>query len=280
MNTHTEQPTNFNLAALKNKYRHERDKRLRADGILQYRLIDEPLQTFVADPYMPVSARPARYDDVQVLIVGGGFSGLMTAAKLKQAGINQVCIVERGGDFGGTWYWNRYPGAQCDVESYIYLPLLEELGYMPKQKYSYAREIFAHCQALGRHYQLYDEACFHTLVTELRWDATTARWQVTTDRGDRLSAQFVCLADGPLSQPKLPGIAGLERFQGKMFHTSRWDYEYTGGADDERLVKLADKRIAVIGTGATGIQCVPVLAEYAQQLYVFQRTPSSVFCPR
>ncbi len=277
MNAPTEQSTSFNPAALKDKYRHERDKRLRPDGILQYRLIDERLQAFVADPYTPVSARPARYDDVQVLIVGGGFSGLMTAAKLKQAGINQVCIVERGGDFGGTWYWNRYPGAQCDVESYIYLPLLEELGYMPKEKYSYAREIFAHCQALGRHYQLYDDACFHTLVTELRWDTATLNWQVTTNRGDTLSAQFICLADGPLSQPKLPGIAGLERFQGKMFHTSRWDYEYTGGFSDERLVKLVDKRVAVIGTGATGIQCVPVLADYAQQLYVMQRTPSSVF---
>jgi len=266
----------FNPDELRSKYREERDKRLRQDGNDQYIKINAQYAHFQEDPYTPVQAREPLHDEVEVLIVGGGFSGLLAAARLKEAGIEAVRVIERGGDFGGTWYWNRYPGAQCDIESYIYLPLLEEIGYIPKAKYSNAPEIFAHSRAIGEHYGLYDNACFHTSVTELRWDDALLHWLVATDRGDNIKARFICLADGPLSQPKLPGIAGIDIFQGKMFHTSRWDYHYTGGDAGRKLDKLFDKRVGIIGTGATGIQCIPAVAESAQQLYVFQRTPSSV----
>ena len=177
---------------------------------------------------------------------------------------------------GGTWYWNRYPGAQCDIESYIYLPLLEELDYIPKEKYSYRAEIFGHCQAIGRHYDLYRDACFQTRVTELRWQADAGRWQISTNRGDRIQARWVCLANGPLSRPKLPGIPGVESFKGHSFHTSRWDFGYTGGDANGNLTGLEDKSVGIIGTGATAVQCVPHLGEWAKQLYVFQRTPSSI----
>jgi cyclohexanone monooxygenase len=267
----------FNADGLRSKYREERDKRLRPDGNGQYIRIEGNYAQLQRDPYTPIRPRDPLCDDVEVLIVGGGFSGLMMAARLKVAGVADVRVVERGGDFGGTWYWNRYPGAQCDIESYIYLPLLEEVGTVPRQKYSNAPEIFAHCRAVATRYGLYEDACFHTLVTELRWDETRFRWLVSTDRGDRMRARFICLADGPLSQPKLPGIPGIANFQGAMFHTSRWDYAYTGGDANGGLTGLRGKRVGVIGTGATAIQCVPYLAQDAGHLYVFQRTPSAVF---
>ena len=210
------------------------------------------------------------------MLVGGGFGGQTAAARLREAGIDDVLIVEKGGDYGGTWYWNRYPGAQCDVESYCYLPLLEELNYVPKEKYAYAREILDHAEAIGRHYGLYDRTLFQTEVTELRWDEAASRWIVHTDRGDAIRARFAIMASGPLHRPKLPGIPGLRDFKGHTFHTSRWDYTYTGGGPHGGLDRLGDKRVAIIGTGATAIQCVPFLGEAAQELYVFQRTPSSV----
>jgi len=271
------QSASAELAALRARYAQERDKRLRSDGNEQYRRMADAYADLPADPFMPVAPRAALSDAVEVLIIGGGFSGLITAARLRQAGIEDVRIIERAGDFGGSWYWNRYPGAQCDIESYIYLPLLEELGYVPQKKYSDAAEIFAHCRAIGRHFGLYDKACFHTLVQELRWDAAAHCWQVSTDRGDRMRASFICLADGPLNQPKLPGIDGIGTFRGKIFHSSRWDYAYTGGDATGGMEGLRDKRVGIIGTGASAIQCVPFLAESAGELLVFQRTPSSVF---
>ena len=185
-------------------------------------------------------------------------------------------IIEKGGDFGGTWYWNRYPGAQCDIEAYCYLPLLEELDYVPKEKYAYAREILDHSEAIGRHFDLYDSALFQTEVTELLWDQSVQRWIVSTNRGDKIKARFVSMANGPLHRPKLPGIEGVRDFKGHSFHTSRWDYEYTGGGPAGDLDKLGEKRVAIIGTGATAIQCVPFLGTAAKHLYVFQRTPSTV----
>jgi cation diffusion facilitator CzcD-associated flavoprotein CzcO len=267
----------LDLDAARARYEQERDKRLRTDSIDQYIPMQGQYARFVRDPFARLLQRAPLIDEVEALIIGGGFSGLLAAARLLEAGIESLRIVERGGDFGGTWYWNRYPGAQCDVESYIYMPLLEEVGYIPKTKYSNAPEIFAHCQAIGRRYGLYDKTCFQTLVTELRWDDEASCWHVATDRGDKMRARFICLADGPLSQPKLPGIPGIETFKGTMFHTSRWDYGYTGGDENGGLDRLGDKRIGVIGTGATAIQCVPYLAEAAGHLLVFQRTPSAVF---
>lgn len=265
------------LEAIRHRYAAERDKRIREDGNDQYVEIAGDLARYVDDPYVePGFQRDPVDKAVDALIIGGGFGGLLAGARLRQAGVKDICVVEKGGDFGGTWYWNRYPGAQCDVESYIYLPLLEELGYMPKEKYSHAPEILEHSRAIGRHFDLYDGALFQTGVQELRWDDDERRWLVSTDRGDMIRARFVSLASGPLNRPKLPGIPGIRDFKGHTFHTSRWDYDYTGGTAEGGLDKLAGKRIAVIGTGATAVQCVPHLAAGAEHLYVCQRTPSSI----
>ena len=209
-------------------------------------------------------------------IIGGGFSGLLAGARLTELGVTDFRIIEAGGDFGGTWYWNRYPGAQCDIESYCYLPLLEELNYMPKEKYSFVTEIFEHSQRIGRHYGLYEKAHFQTRVRSIDWDDDIKRWHIRTNRDDDIKARFVVMALGTATRAKLPGIPGIDEFEGHSFHTSRWDYDYTGGDTNGGMTKLADKRVAIIGTGATAIQCVPRVAQYAEHLYVFQRTPSSV----
>ncbi len=266
----------FDPDALREKYRHERDKRLRADANDQYREVVGDFTRFVDDPYTDPIDRDPLFEDVDVVINGGGFGGLLAGARLRQAGVNSVRIIEKGGDFGGTWYWNRYPGAQCDVEAYIYLPLLEELGYMPTERYARAPEIMEYSRAIARKFALYDNACLQTEVTELRWDEDASRWLVSTNRGDRMRARFVAMSNGPLNRPKLPAIDGIESFKGHTFHTSRWDYDYTGGDAYGNLHKLSDKRVGIIGTGATAVQAVPFLGESAKQLYVFQRTPSSV----
>ncbi|HLZ73607.1 NAD(P)/FAD-dependent oxidoreductase [Phenylobacterium sp.] len=267
----------FDPAALRAKYRQERDKRLRRDGNAQYREIAGEFAHYLEDPYVkPGFSRAALTDEVEVVVVGGGFGGQLAAARLREAGVDDIRIIEKGGDFGGTWYWNRYPGAACDIESYIYLPLLEEIGYVPKEKYSRAPEILAHSRAIGEHFDLYRGALFQTEVTAMRWDDAAARWTVETNRGDALKARFVVMANGPLHRPKLPGIPGIESYKGHSFHTSRWDYGYTGGTSDGGLTGLAGKRVGVIGTGATAVQCVPHLAAGAGELFVFQRTPSSI----
>jgi len=263
--------------ALKQKYREERDKRLRPDGNDQYVRLTGRFAHYLDDPYTPVVDREPRTDHVTVAFIGGGFAGLVTGARLKEAGIDDVRIIEKGGDFGGTWYWNRYPGAQCDTASFVYMPLLEETGHMPSEKYAHAPEILEHCQRIGKHYDLYDNALFHTEVTDLTWDESRSRWIIRTNRGDEFSAQFVGMGPGPLHVPKLPGIPGIDDFEGHSFHTSRWDYAYTGGdPQGAPMDALADKRVGIIGTGATAVQCVPHLAASAGELYVFQRTPSSV----
>jgi cyclohexanone monooxygenase len=268
--------TEFDPDQLRDKYRAERDKRLRTDGNDQYQMIAGDFAHYLDDPYVAPIDREPLFDEVQVAIIGGGFGGLLAGARLREAGIDDLRVIEKGGDFGGTWYWNRYPGAACDVESYIYLPLLEEVGYIPKEKYSKAPEILAHSQAIGRHFDLYRNSCFQTEVTEVRWDDSIRRWIISTNRGDKMRARFVVMANGPLHRPKLPGIPGVESFRGHSFHTSRWDYAYTGGSSEGGLVGLKGKRIGIIGTGATAVQCVPHLGEYADRLYVFQRTPSSI----
>ena len=266
----------FDPDALRDKYRQERDKRLRADGNEQYVEIKDTYAHYLDDPYVKRFERDPLTDELDVLLIGGGFGGLLAGARLREAGVRDLRILEKGGDFGGTWYWNRYPGAQCDVESYVYLPLLEELDYVPKEKYSHAPEILAHSQAIGRHYDLYEDALFQTEVTGMRWDEDERRWIVSTNRGDALRARFVAMANGPLHRPKLPGIPGINDYEGHTFHTSRWDYAYTGGSAEGNLDRLHDKRVAIIGTGATAIQCVPHLGAAAEKLFVFSRTPSGV----
>ena len=266
----------FDPDVLREKYRQERDKRLRPEGNDQYVEVTGRFAHFVEDPYVERVEREPIADAVDIVVIGGGFGGLLAGARLREAGLNDFRIIEAGGDFGGTWYWNRYPGAQCDIESYCYLPLLEELGYLPKEKYSYAPEIYEHSQRIAKTFDLYGSALFQTKVVGLNWNEDSARWTVSTDRDDAIKARFVVMATGPLNRPKLPSIPGIEDFEGHTFHTSRWDYDYTGGDHSGGLTKLADKRVAIIGTGATAIQCVPYVGAHAKQLYVFQRTPSSV----
>jgi cation diffusion facilitator CzcD-associated flavoprotein CzcO len=263
--------------ALLAKYIAERDKRLRADGNAQYLELKGRLAHYLDDPYTPRVEREPKTDHVTFAFVGGGFAGLVTAARLVEAGVTDVRIVEKGGGFGGTWYWNRYPGAQCDTASMVYMPMLEETGHRPTEKYAHGPEILAQCERIGRQYGLYDNALFHTVVTDLTWDEANARWVISTDRGDSFTASFVGIGTGPLHVPKLPGIPGIETFKGHSFHTSRWDYDYTGGDRfGAKMDKLADKRVAIIGTGATSVQAVPHLAGAAKELFVVQRTPSSV----
>ena len=267
----------FDPDALHTKYLAERDKRLRDDGIDQYVAVKAEFSHYIDDPYVePGFTREPVFDEVEFAIVGGGFGGLMMGARLREAGFDSIRVVESAGDFGGTWYWNRYPGAMCDVESYCYLPLLEELGYMPRHKYSFAPEILEHSRNIARHYRLYDDALMQTSITGMVWVEADQRWEISTNRGDRFKARYVAMANGPLSRPKLPGIPGIGDFKGHTFHTSRWDYRYTRGDSSGGLSGLKDKRVGIIGTGATAIQCVPHLGEWAKELYVFQRTPSSV----
>ncbi|WP_435845967.1 flavin-containing monooxygenase [Streptomyces diacarni] len=266
----------IDAAGLRAKYAAERDRRIRDDGNSQYRRAAGEFGYYAKDPYTPWQEREALTDFVEVLVIGGGFGGLVSAAKLRQAGVESIRMLDEAGDFGGTWYWNRYPGIHCDIESYVYMPLLEEVGYVPKRRYAPGEEIRQHAMAIARKFDLYRDTAFQTRVTSLAWDEERNHWLVETDRGDAMHARHVITSSGTLTQPKLPGIEGLETFKGHTFHTSRWDYGYTGGSADGALEKLADKRVAVIGTGATGLQAIPHVAASAKQTFVFQRTPSSV----
>ena len=261
---------------IKKKFAEERDLRLnyRPEGTDQFTSdFEGDLARYIDDPYVvePIDREPIN-DTVECLFIGGGFSALLTSARLREKGVESIRIVERGADVGGTWYWNRYPGVACDVVSYDYLPLLDELDYVPRDHYSKGAEIYEHCQAIAKKYDLYDLAVFQTTVISTQWNEEEQMWHLRTDRGDHMRARFVICANGTLSKPKLAKIDGLENFAGHSFHTSRWDYEYTGN----KLEKLADKRVGIIGTGATAVQAVPGLAENAKELYVFQRTPSSI----
>lgn len=263
----------FDAEALRARYAMERDRRLRPDGNAQYIEVAGEFAGFADDPWAgaPQPRQPLT-DEVDVVVIGAGFGGLLTAARLRELGVVNLRLIDKAADVGGTWYWNRYPGIACDVESYIYLPLLEETGYMPTEKYARGGEILQHCRRIADHYDLYRDACLHTEVREIHWKADDSRWIVETDRGDAIRARFVVMSNGYLQKPKLPGIPGIASFAGHTFHTSRWDYRYTG----DKLERLAGKRVGIIGTGATAVQCVPHLAAAAGDLYVFQRTPSSV----
>lgn len=268
----------FDPDALRRRYDHERDRRLQPRGEDQYlETKGDYAEYFDPDPYAdeapsrdPLTLKP------DVIVIGGGFAGMFAAYRLLEAGFDNLHIVESGADFGGTWYWNRFPGSQCDIESYCYMPLLEETNYMPTQKYANAPEIFEHCQRIAGMFGLYEKAIFQTRVEGVAWDDRTSRWTVRTNRGDDIAARFVISATGPACIPRLPDIPGIRDFKGHSFHTSRWDYEYTGGDSSGNLDRLHDKRVAVIGTGATAVQCVPHLGRSAKELYVFQRTPSSI----
>ncbi|MGB3477360.1 MAG: NAD(P)/FAD-dependent oxidoreductase [Mycobacterium sp.] len=276
----TQTPDDFDIEALRRKYAVERAKRIRTDGSSQYLEVKDDFVEFAeVDPHTAVTPREPIDADIEVVVLGGGIAGLLAGAYLKKAGVPDVRVIEMGGDFGGVWYWNRFPGIQCDNDAYCYVPMLEELDFIPSKKFADGAEIFAHCQNLGKHFGLYDGAIFSTQVRTVRWQEQIKRWRLTTNRGDDLRARFVVMAQGSYNRPKLPGITGIKEFMnagGHVFHSARWDYDYTGGDANGGLDKLADKRVALVGTGATGVQLVPHLGRDAKQLYVFQRTPSSV----
>src|SRR5579859_4546513 len=236
-------------------------------GAADYMALEGDFAKYLADVYSaPPVPREALTDECEILVVGAGFAGLLLWHKLNEAGFKDVRFCEKGGDVGGTWYWNRYPGIACDVESYSYLPLLDETGYVPSMKFASGFEILEHCQRMATKFGFYDHCLFHTTVEATTWDEASGRWIVETDRGDKMRARFVVLANGILTTPKLARIAGMEKFQGESFHTSRWNYN----------IDLSGKRVGIIGTGATSVQAVPELAKVVGQLYVFQRTPSSI----
>jgi cation diffusion facilitator CzcD-associated flavoprotein CzcO len=263
--------------AVRARYLAERDKRLvpgRSD--IRDLATDATFAAFRDDPFTPHVDRDPVTDDVDVVIVGGGIAGLVAGARLREKGIGRIRIIDQAGGVGGTWYWNRYPGVMCDVESYIYLPLLEELGYVPTERYASGGEILRHLEAVAERYDLVADALFHTGVTRAEWDESAGRWRVRTDRGDEVTCRYYVLAVGILNLLKLPAIEGMERFAGPSFHTARWDYRVTGGGPDEPLTELRDRVVGLVGTGATGIQCAKALAAAAKHLYVFQRTPSAI----
>jgi cation diffusion facilitator CzcD-associated flavoprotein CzcO len=276
--TRTPPPEQIDIASLREKYRQERDRRVISEATGQYvRATGIFSENYEADPHMKVQPRNAIHEDLDVAIIGAGWTGLLAAYHLKQAGVANFRNIDHAGDFGGVWYWNRYPGIQCDNDAYCYLPLLEETGFMPSKKFADGFEIYDYFRLIAERFGLRESALFHTLVTAMHWDDGIQRWRMSTSRGDEIRARFVIMAGGLLNMPKLPGIPGIGSFGGKMFHTARWDYDYTGGAPRNPVLdKLADKRVAIIGTGATAIQVVPYLGKYAQQLYVLQRTPSTV----
>ena len=264
---------------IKAKYAAERDLRLdyRPPGTDHYQAAEGDLAHYETDPYATetITREPIvdKVDEgVEVLFIGGGFSALLTSARLRQRGVESIRIVERGADVGGTWYWNRYPGVACDVVSYDYLPLLDEMEYVPTRHYAGGSEILSHCQAIADRYDLYDLAVFQTTVTSTVWSDDDQVWKITTDRGDEMRAKFVVCANGTLAKPRLAVIDGMDKYQGKSFHTSRWDYEFTGA----ELENLAELRVGIIGTGASAVQIVPNVAATAKSLHVFQRTPSSI----
>jgi cation diffusion facilitator CzcD-associated flavoprotein CzcO len=276
MNGHEGAPR-YDPETVRAKYLAERDRRL-VPGRTAVRDLrdDDRAEGFRADPHTPYADRDPVTDDVDVVIIGGGIAGILAGVQLRKAGIERIRIVDLAGGMGGTWYWNRYPGVMCDVESYIYLPMLEELGYVPKHRYAQGEEIRLHLQAIADRYDLVDDALFHTGVQRARWDDDASRWQVRTDRGDELTSRYYVLAVGILNLMKVPAIAGMDDFQGRAFHSARWDYDYTGGGPGQPLTDLGDKVVGLVGTGATGIQVLPPLAAAAKHVYVFQRTPSAI----
>lgn len=272
-------PEAVDIRALRAKYAHERDKRIRSETGEQYASPEDHLvyDTREHDPFTPVTPRDAIDEDLDVAILGGGWTGILAGFHLKQAGVTNFRHIEHAGGFGGTWYWNRYPGIQCDNDAYCYLPLLEEMGTLPSKKFADGLEIYEYIQSIVDKYGFRENALLHTEIVGLDWQEDIKRWLVTTNRGDTIRARNVIMCGGTLSTPKFPGLPGLHAFKGQKFHTSRWDYDYTGGSWEEPVLeKLRDKRVAILGTGATSVQAVPYLGEYAKELFVIQRTPSSV----
>lgn len=293
-------PEDLKLYALTQKYAEEAAKRLRPEFDAQFvSLLDadnERIRGLNDDPWADHAALNAK-EPVQdgarykFVVLGGGFGGLVFAVKLIEAGLvkgpSDLLIIDNAGGYGGTWYWNRYPGLHCDIESYCYLPLLEETGYVPKFKYSSGVEIREYTNLMAEKWGLQDKALFRTSINSARWDEESNLWNIKVNEnrgpaeGSRdltIRAEFFLSCTGVFPKPHVPRIPGLDTFSGPMFHTSRWDYSVTGGSqEDPQLKNLEGKRVGILGTGATAVQAIPHLAEHAKELYIFQRTPSNVW---
>ena len=267
----------FDKETVRSKYLSERDRRL-VEGRSEIRDLDRDayFSSYRKDPFTPWVDRDPVHAEADVVILGGGIAGVLAGANLRKAGVEKIRIIDQAGGVGGTWYWNRYPGVMCDVESYMYIPMLEEFDYVPTKRYAFGDEIRCHLERIAERYRLEDDALFHTGVTRAEWREDEGRWLITTDRGDEIRSRFYVLAPGILNLMKLPAIAGMEEFAGRSFHSARWDYDYTGGGPSEPLTNLGDKVVALLGTGASGIQCLPPLVDSAQHVYVFQRTPCAI----
>ncbi|BBX16281.1 monooxygenase [Mycolicibacterium duvalii] len=267
----------FDPEAVNAKYRAERDRRLvPSRAALRDLFHDERVARYLADPFAAPVQREPITDDPDVVILGAGIAGLLAGVQLRKAGVERIRIIDRAGGIGGTWYWNRYPGVMCDIESYQYLPLLEELDYIPTRRYAYGEEIRHHLQAIAERFDLSRDALFHTGIQRAEWNDATARWAIHTDRGDVIRSRYYVVAAGILNLLKLPDIPGMDGFRGAAFHTARWDYGYTGGAPGQPMAKLGDRTVALVGTGASGLQALSPLAQAARHVYVFQRTPSAI----
>jgi cyclohexanone monooxygenase len=206
-------------------------------------------------------------NSVDVLVVGAGFSGLYLLHRLRALGL-RVQVVEAGSDVGGTWYWNRYPGARCDVESMQYSYSFDEAlqqEWVWPERFSAQPDILKYANHVAERFDLRRDIAFNTRVAAAHLDEASGLWKVTTERGDMLQARYFIMATGCLSSARLPDIEGLDSFDGRVLHTGQWPHE---------PVDLSDQRVAVIGTGSSAIQAIPVIAEQAAHLTVFQRTPN------
>ena len=205
-----------------------------------------------------------RYD---VVVIGAGFAGMYMLHFLRQRGF-KVQVLEKGVDVGGTWYWNRYPGARCDVESmaysYSFDDSLQQDWHWP-HRYAYQPDILHYAQHVAARFDLRSDIQFNSLVTEASFDDTTSEWTLVTNEGHRYVASYCVMATGCLSVPKSPDIPGVADFKGNLYHTADWPIE---GVD------FSGRRVGVVGTGSSGIQCIPVIAQQAARLTVFQRTPN------
>ncbi|MBV9564465.1 MAG: NAD(P)/FAD-dependent oxidoreductase, partial [Bradyrhizobium sp.] len=223
-------------------------------------------EDMVAEP-RAANANGGAPQQVDVAVVGAGFAGLYLLHRLRKAGLSAVAL-DSAGDVGGTWYWNRYPGARCDIQtidySYTFDPELEN-AWQWSEKYATQPEILRYFGFVADRYDLRRDIRFDTRVTAATWDENSDRWLLTTDNGAPVSCRYYIMATGCLSTPKPPEIAGVEDFKGEIYFTGRWPHE---GVD------LNGKRVAVIGTGSSGIQSIPLIAEQASELTVFQRTPN------
>ncbi|KAL1859566.1 hypothetical protein Daus18300_009567 [Diaporthe australafricana] len=291
-----DQSDTIDVQSLSNKYAEEKERRQRVDGLAQNEELEESeyFSSLADDPFVDHDAlnaqHPALVDGqkVMVIILGAGFGGILFAARLVEAGVKpeDIRLVDVAGGFGGTWYWNRYPGVMCDTEASVYLPMLEEMGYMPKHKYSYGEEIRGYIERIASRYGFSDQGMFRTAITKAEWNDENRLWSVSMEqnRGPGQSkvtlkahSQFLCLCNGVLNHPKAPKVPGLEYFKGQIFHAARWNYKITGGSStDQQLTELSGKKVGILGTGPTAIQAIPKLAEASKELYVFQRTPASI----